>query len=433
MMWTGFDTWIVVTGVVISVACALVGHFLVVRRMSLMGDAISHAVLPGLAVAFLMTGTRHPLPMLAGATVAGLLTAWLTQWVNRQGRVEESAAMGVVFTSLFALGLVLVVQAAETVDLDPGCVLYGAIELAPLDTLTLAGLTAPRAFWTGLAVLIFDALVIALFYKELKITSFDPEAATALGIPAQRMYLLLMTLVAVTTVAAFEAVGSILVVAMLVAPAAAAGLVARRFGRVLIAALVVAAAGAAGGHLAAITVPTWFGFPDTSTSGSMAVITGLLFAGALLFAPEQGVVARAFTRRALRDRIQREDLLGQLFRGEEEGGEAARGASADWLGDRLTLNPDELRRAAQGLRRDGLVEVDGAAYRLTGNGREQAQALVRDHRRWERYLHDTVRLPADHVHATSEQLEHVTDEGLRRSLEQATEGSRDDPHGKPIP
>jgi manganese/zinc/iron transport system permease protein len=121
------DTWIVLTGMVTALSCALVGNFLVVRRMSLMGDAISHAVLPGLAVAFLLSGSRHPVPMFIGAVVAGLGTAFLTEWIHRNGRVEESSAMGVVFTSLFALGLVLIVQAADTVDLDPGCVLYGVI------------------------------------------------------------------------------------------------------------------------------------------------------------------------------------------------------------------------------------------------------------------------------------------------------------------
>jgi manganese/zinc/iron transport system permease protein len=145
MSWTTLDTWIVVAGALTAASCALLGCFLLVRRMSMMGDAISHSVLPGLAAAFLITGSRDSLPMLAGAVIVGLLTAGLTQGLSRFGDVEESAAMGVVFTSFFALGLVLIVRAADTVDLDPGCVLYGAIELSPLDTVSSRGLVdSPR-------------------------------------------------------------------------------------------------------------------------------------------------------------------------------------------------------------------------------------------------------------------------------------------------
>ena len=125
------DGWIVVAGMLCAMSCALLGNFLVLRRMSMMGDAISHAVLPGLAVAFLITGTRDSLPMFIGAAVVGVLTAVFTQWVNRFGKVEESASMGVVFTALFAIGLILIVRAADSVDLDPGCVLYGTISIAP--------------------------------------------------------------------------------------------------------------------------------------------------------------------------------------------------------------------------------------------------------------------------------------------------------------
>ncbi len=282
MIWMSFDTWVVITGGLCAAACALPGCFLVLRRMSMMGDAISHAVLPGLAIGFLLTGTRAGLPMLAGAAVTGVLTAMFTQWITRFGNVDRGASMGIVFTTLFALGMILITRAADRVDLDPGCVLYGAIEMTPLDvvaTLTVGGteIDVPRAAVVLGGVLLFNLLVVLALYKELQISAFDPELATALGIRALTMHYILMAMTAITTVAAFEAVGSIMVIAMLIVPAATAWLLTDRLPVMLglSAGLGVIAAGL--GHVSAITLPTWFGYEDTSTAGMMAVATGLLF------------------------------------------------------------------------------------------------------------------------------------------------------------
>ena len=225
MNWYAIDTWIVIVGILAAVACTLLGNFLVLRKMSMMGDAISHAVLPGLAIAFLITGARASLAMFIGAAVVGVLTAVFTQWISRFGKVDQGASMGIVFTTLFALGLILIVQAADHVDLDAGCVLYGAIELTPLDVVwstKLFGMTVdlPRAVVVLVSVCLVNALFVILFFKELRISSFDPELASTIGINASLMHYLLMTLVAITTVAAFEAVGSIIVIAMLIVPAA---------------------------------------------------------------------------------------------------------------------------------------------------------------------------------------------------------------------
>ncbi len=432
--WSMIDTWIVLTGAVIALSCALVGNFLVIRRMSLMGDAISHAVLPGIAVAFLLSGNRDPLPMFLGAITAGVGTAFLTELIRRHGRVEESSAMGVVFTTLFAIGLVMMVQAADSVDLDPGCVLYGAIELSPLDSVPVGTWDIPRSLVIGLVVLVVNVIFVGLFFKELLITSFDPEAATSLGISARRMYYLLMALVAITTVASFESVGSILVIAMLIVPGAAAQFLSARLSGVILWSLVISVVSAVGGHVLAITVPPWFGFVDTSTSGSMAVCAGLVFGAVFLLAPERGWLARVLMRRALQLRIVREDILGALYRWREEFPSMATGISHAELSTRLDQRGAPMASAMKSLRRDKLITMgrDGRIM-LTQEGSSQAAKIIRDHRLWERFLYDRVQLPADHVHATSSQLEHVTDDALRRELESDARGSTLDPHGKVIP
>jgi len=299
MEWYSIDTWIVVVAVLAAVSCALLGNFLVLRKMSMMGDAISHAVLPGLAIAFLITHARASLTMFIGAAVVGVLTAVFTQWVSRLGNVDRGASMGIVFTTLFAAGLLLIVQAADHVDVDPGCVLYGAIELTPLDVVwrpVLFGweLEVPRAALVLASVLALNLGFIVALYKELRISSFDPELATTLGFDADVMHYLLMTLVAITTVAAFEAVGSIIVIAMLIVPAAAAHLLTDRLGLMVLISAVFAILSAGLGHVSALIVPSWFGFESTSSSGMMAVVAGLIFALVMFFAPRYGILTKRF-------------------------------------------------------------------------------------------------------------------------------------------
>lgn len=302
MIWYAIDTWIVVVGVLAAVSCALLGNFLVLRKMSMMGDAISHAVLPGLAIAFILTGARASLTMFIGAAIVGVFTAVFTQWISKFGNVDRGASMGIVFTTLFALGLILIVQAADHVDLDPGCVLYGAIELTPLDVVwrpELFGLKfeVPRAALVLAGVTLVNLLFVIFFFKELRISSFDPELATTMGIHSNLMHYLLMTLVAMTTVAAFEAVGSIIVIAMLITPAAAAHLLTDRLSMMIVLSVVLAILSAVLGHLSALITPGWFGFESTSTSGMMAVMSGLIFALVLFFAPRHGIIFRVASRK----------------------------------------------------------------------------------------------------------------------------------------
>lgn len=290
MTWYSFDTWIVIIGGLSAVSCSLLGVFLVLRRMSMMGDAISHAVLPGLAIGYLMTGERTSLIMFVGAVIVGVLTAFFIQWITHLGKVDQGASMGIVFTSFFALGLVLIVKGADHVDLDPGCVLYGSLELAPLDVVGPVNflgrsIEIPRTALTTGASLLLNLAVILLLFKEWKISSFDPALARTLGYSTTFLHYLLMILVAITTVAVFEAVGSILVIAMLIVPAACAAMIANRLGTMLLLGSLFALASAIFGHVAAITLPPMVGFTDTSTAGMMAVMAGFFFLLTALFSP----------------------------------------------------------------------------------------------------------------------------------------------------
>ena len=427
------DGWIIVAAVLSAAACALLGNFLVLRRMSMMGDAISHAVLPGLAIAFLIFESRGSTVMFVGAVIAGVMTALFTQWIANLGKVDQSASMGVVFTSLFAIGLILIVRALDHVDLDPGCVLYGAIEAVPMQKTSVLGMSVPRAVAVLAPMLLINGLFVLLFYKELKISSFDPALATTLGINATLMHYLLMTLVAATTVACFESVGSILVIAMLIVPAAAAHLLTDRLHTMILISVVVAVLAAVGGHVSAITVPTWFGFSDTSTAGMMAVTAGAIFAVAMFVAPRHGLISKIIHRVLLRLRIAREDVLGLLFRIEEWTGPQQRDADLALVSHAVGAGPVLTRMALRGLAHEGKIMRRGDTLRLTDRGRADGTNLVRSHRLWESYLHKHLHLAPDHVHPTAERLEHITDPSMQRELAQTTDQPRTDPQGKRIP
>ncbi|OWY71649.1 hypothetical protein B7486_08190 [cyanobacterium TDX16] len=431
------DGWIILAGVLSACSCALVGNFLVLRKMSLMGDAISHAVLPGLAIAFILSGSRASLEMFVGAVLAGTLTAVLSQAVVKYGGVERGAAMGVVFSVLFALGLILIRQAADHVDLDPGCVLYGNIVQIPLDAI---GGEIPPAIVNLAIVFGVNLLFVGLFYKELRISTFDPQLSTTLGIPASLMHYLLMILVSMTTVANFESVGSILVIAMLIVPGVAAHLLTDRLSTMIILSLVIASASAVLGHIAAAFGPRWVGIDaDTNTSAMMAVVAGMFLLTAVLASPQHGVIGKAFHRVQLSLTITREDILGLLHRWREMSAGDSRPMHREEIlaavGD-STLSRWALRSLVR--RRELVPAVSDAAttspaYLLTPDGVASASVLVRSHRLWESYLAKHFAIPLDHLHMSAERWEHFITPQLREELSQDLTAPDVDPHGKEIP
>lgn len=420
------EIWVIATAVACAIACAVPGVFLIYTRSALLGDAISHAVLPGLAIAFLLSGSRHPGVMLLGALVTGLLTAACSAGLRNTGLIKADAALGVVFTSFFALGVILLSWGAHQVDLDPGCVLYGLLEFSAFDTVPVLSFEVPRSFLALSAVALVNILAVALFFKELTLTSFDPQLAAALGFSPQRVQYGLLTLVTITAVVAFEAVGSILVVAMLITPAATAILLSRRLALILGLAAACAAAAALLGYILALRY-------NTSVAGMMSVAAAIFFITAFLLAPGQGVVLSWSQRLELRYTILKEDALGILYRWHEMVGPARhnplrRADIAAALGGRwlVPLALWDLRRRGE------IVVSSGRAVLLTEKGMIEAAAVVRSHRLWEGYLAKHLGLPADHLHQPSARTEHFIGRALAREIQRELE-TEQDPHGRDIP
>ncbi|MHC4833105.1 MAG: metal ABC transporter permease [Planctomycetota bacterium] len=410
----GLDLFPMLAATLAAVLCGLLGNLLLLRRQSLMGDAIGHSVLPGLVIAFLIAGSRSPTAMFLGAAIAGVATVVLVELVRRLGRVDPGAAMGVVFSLLFALGVLLIEQgAARQVDLDADCVLYGQLETlvwfgAPDD---LAGLLQ----WSTLEAIPRQVLVLAgtlaaatiftvVLFKELRLAAFDPGFATSQGFAARGLNLASMVLVAAATVASFEAVGSILVIAMLVCPAATARLLTDRLSSQILVSVGVAVVTGVGGSLAATAVPGVFGRDAVNAAGSMTVVAGGLLATAIVLSPRHGVATRLLRRRRLAARVAVDDLLATLHRAAERG--------LDRLAvDRISgLLPGRSADAtiARAVRA-GQVERERDVVHLTSAGRIAAAAIVDRHRSWERYLVEEAGFAPDHVHDPAERLEHLSE------------------------
>ncbi|WP_025676936.1 metal ABC transporter permease [Paenibacillus massiliensis] len=277
--------WILLTSSLVGLSCAIIGTLLILRRMAMMADAISHTVLLGIVVAYMVTRELSGVHMLIGAVIAGLLTSVLVQWFHSRG-VQQEASIGVVFTTLFAIGVVLIATQVGNAHLDIKHALMGEITFIPWEKTTVPWLgEIPEAVLLLTIVLCIVVVVILAFYKEWKITSFDPALAASLGIPVVLMHYIFMSLVSVTTVAAFDAVGAIMVVAMLITPAAAAYLWTDRLSIMFVLSGAFGVISAVLGYY----VATWL---DTSISGSMAFATGIVFMVSFLCSPTHGLLSR---------------------------------------------------------------------------------------------------------------------------------------------
>ncbi len=289
-----------------SSACALCGVFLILRRLAMMADAISHSILPGLVAGYVYSQGPNLVTGFLGATASGLLTVFLVETLTKSKRVKEDAAIGIVFPALFALGVFLVTKFFDNLHLDSDAILFGVIEYSPFDKFLFGDYDlGPKSLWVLSGLVVVNALFLKVFYKELKISTFDPQLARSLGFSPSVLHYSLMALVAVTTVGAFSAVGAILSVALIIVPPVTASLLTYRLKTMIgLSLLMGASCGICGYFLATI----W----DVSVSGMIATTLGFAFALAFLFAPDRGVIAQVLRRRRQQTRFLAEMLVVHL-------------------------------------------------------------------------------------------------------------------------
>ncbi|KFB09282.1 metal ABC transporter permease [Nitratireductor basaltis] len=359
---------IMLTGALVGCAAALVGTFLVLRGNSMLSDAISHSIIFGIVVVWLLTRVTSGPVQLVGAALTGILTVFLTELLAGTRRVKYDAAIGLVFPVLFSIGVLLLNLYARDVHIDQHTVLLGEIGFVWLDTVSVAGQEVPQALLSMGAMTVVNLLFVVLLYKELKVTTFDPGLAAALGFAPAIMFYALLFLTSATAVAAFDAVGAVLFIAFVIVPPSAAYLLTDRLWLILVLGAVIAIASSISGYLIAVA---W----NVSIGGMMAVMTGVFLALAFLFGPRYGLVAQSNRRRSEMHANELRTLAVHLY-SHENSSEREEENVARALQTHLGWTQETSRRVvAEGIDRD-LILRDGAMLLLTPKGRATAQSIL---------------------------------------------------------
>lgn len=406
------ETWAVralLASSMVGIMCGILGCFIVLRNMSLVGDALAHAILPGVVVAFLIVG-YSALAFFTGSVLAGLLTAVGITWIQHRVNTKNDAAIGIVFTAMFSLGVIGIsyISRNQGVHLDLKDFLFGnVLGVADTDLLLTAMVT------------VYVVISVLVFYRYLFVSTFQPVVAETMGIPVRLIHYFLMLLLSFAVVASLQTVGVILVVAMLITPAATALLLSRRMERVIVLAAGLGLLSAVAGLVLAIIF-------KTTPGPAMAVTATIIYLLTVIFAPGKGLIAKAVRRWQLRVRIDREDILKAIYRTTQKGDRPTVA-----LRDKLEISRFNWQRALRYLRRHAWLEPNG--LQLTVKGEQGAKRLVRAHRLWETYLATEVGLDAGQIHPDAERYEHLLSDEVLNAVDKQLGFPQVDPHGSPIP
>ena len=428
----------VIGSVLLGISCGLLGCFIVVRKMALVGDTLSHAVLPGVALGFLFSGvsasglfdwsfdvaniTKNPALIFCGAVVAGVAGTFLVTTLKQTTKIKEDSALGLTLASFFAVGICLLTMIQDLPTGNKSGIdkfMFGQAAAIDEDDIRLM-----------LAVTLLIVAVVFVFYKELLVTSFDAGFARSIALPSEWIHHGLMLLVAFAVVIALQAVGVVLVSAMLITPAAAAYLLTDRMHRML---LLAVGFGVGSGVLGAFIS---FLKPNIPTGPCMVLGASALFAVAFFGGPRHGVLTRWWRHVSRSKRVQRENTLKALFQVlERRDAEPEDSISLKELAERRRETLDEVSSQASALKQHGFVTLheEGNKILFTPSGWQLACTIVRNHRLWELYLTNEANIAPDHVHDDAEQIEHVLGDDVVRELERMLDDTTRDPHGRAIP
>jgi len=395
----------------VGLMCGSLGAFIVLRNMSLIGDALAHAILPGIVVAFMLVG-YSTIGFFVGSVSAGLLTAVGITWIQHNVKTKNDAAIGIVFTAMFSLGVMGISRISRNggVHLDLKDFLFGnVLGVSNEDLYLTAGVT------------IYVILSIIVFYRYLLVTTFQPIIAETMGISVKMIHYFLMLLLSFAVVASLRSVGVILVVAMLITPASTALLLSDRLKWVIVLSAIIGFMSAVLGFLFAIVF-------DTTPGPAMAITATLFYLLTVLFSPNKGLVFNYFRKQKQLRKIQFEDTLKQALKLHER-----ENLSIPALLDRLGFTRNILQKHLYDLKINGLIKINKDQLTLTPNGITEATSLVRAHRLWETFLVNEIGLTPEQIHEDAEKYEHLLTDEILDEVDETLGYPTLDPHGSPIP
>jgi manganese/zinc/iron transport system permease protein len=405
--------------ILLAASSAVVGCFTVLRKRALVGDAVAHAVLPGVCLAFMLTGQKNPIVLLIGSFITGWLSLVVIDVITSKSRIKEDTAIGLVLSVFFGIGVLFLTSIQHS----------GNENQSGLDKFLFGSAAAlvGQDLYTFGAVAVLLLLSVILLYKEFKLISFDLAYARTIGLPVRRLELLLTTLTVLAVVVGIQSVGVVLMSAMLITPAAAARFWTDRLGiMVVIAATMSAFCGAAGAFVS-------FTAPAMPTGPWIVMLLSFLAIFSFVMAPKKGLLARYLLQRRVRRQMMRENILKTLFLLGENTGNYQHSYSNQQIRDRRQLPLAKMQDGLKTLTAQDLVQKSPQGWALTEAGKKEAQRVVRLHRLWELYLTQYLHVASDHVHEDAESIEHVLTPELEKRLEELLDYPTADPHQTSIP
>ncbi|AMM52145.1 zinc ABC transporter permease [Rufibacter sp. DG15C] len=411
--------FVTIGSVLLAASSAVVGCFTVLRKRALVGDAVAHAVLPGVCLAFILTGEKNPIVLLIGSFLTGWLSLIVIDVITAKSRIKEDTAIGLVLSVFFGIGVLLLTSIQHS----------GNENQSGLDKFLFGSAAAlvGQDLYTFGAVAVLLLLSVVLLYKEFKLISFDIAYARTIGLQVRRLELLLTTLTVLAVVVGIQSVGVVLMSAMLITPAAAARFWTDRLdAMVIIAAVMSAVCGAAGAFVS-------FTAPAMPTGPWIVMLLSMLAIISFTLAPNKGLLSRYLSQRRVRRQMMRENILKTLFHLGETTGEYQHSYSKKQILERRQLPLLKMQAELQTLSRQGLIVKSKQGWALTEGGKKEAQRVVRLHRLWELYLTQYLQVASDHVHEDAESIEHVLTPELEKRLEELLDYPTTDPHHTKIP
>lgn len=409
--------YVVFGSILLSVSASVVGCFTFVKKKALLGDVVAHAVLPGICISFIISGTKDPFLLILGAFVTGWLSILVMDVIIQKSKLKEDTATGLALSVFFGIGILLMTYIQHS----------GNASQSGLDTF----LFGKAAALVGRDLMAFSivagiVLVVAfLFYKEFKFISFDPVMAKAQGLPVRRLELLLTSITVLAVVTGIQAVGVVLMAAMLITPAAAARFWTHRFSTMIVLASVLAAlSGVSGAYIS-------YAVPSMPTGPWIVMIISIIALFSIFFAPKKGIANRVFKRAKIQRQLLEENLLKAFYKLTEQSGK--RQFSLAELQKEQGYDLPILTAGLKKLKFHGFARRSEDQWELTNEGFEKGKRVVRLHRLWELYLTKYLRIAPDHVHEDAETVEHVITPELEARLEKLLDYPELDPHGEDIP
>jgi manganese/zinc/iron transport system permease protein len=405
--------------ILLTVSSAIVGCFTFLRKRALLGDAVAHSVLPGVCLSFMIAGTKNPFVLLIGAFLTGWLSLLAIDYITRNTKLKEDTAIGLILSVFFGVGILLLTNiqhSGNAAQSGLDSFLFGKAASLMMDDILIFG-----------TVGIILIVIVFLFYKELFLISFDENFARTVGLPVKTIELLLSTLTVMAVVVGIQAVGVVLMAAMLITPAAAARYWTSKLTSMIFIAVLLSIISGIGGAFVS------YQEKNMPTGPWIVMIISVIAILSFLFSPQKGIVARLYLQRKHKLKILKENILKLLFQLGEKEKDFLSERGIDQIIEKRAMQKTELIKGLRLLRLEGYVSKGKAGWKLTIEGKEQGQRVTRLHRLWEMYLTEYLKIAPDHVHDDAESMEHIITPEIEKKLEEQLHYPKRDPHSTEIP